>query len=446
MIDELERVQPHSLEAERSVLGAILMHADEAWTSVAGELVAEDFFRDAHQCIFRTMHRLAAKQSAIDALTVRESLTASNEIERIGGPAFLYGLADGIPRSTNVEHYARIVKEKAQLRLLIAVATRLQAEAYEASEDASTVIDRFEQSVFAVRRGDHGTGFTSLRDIIPTVLEQIEAWHAAHGISGVVTGFRDLDALTAGLQPGNLILLAARPAMGKSALAMNIAQYVAAHGQSVGIFSLEMSELELAMRAVTASAGIDGHRLRTGHIWESEWSRLAAAMASLSELKIYIDESPFINAFEMRSRARRLKARDGLDLLVVDYTQLMQAEETNRRDNRTVELSAITRALKGLAKDLKIPVLALSQLSRRVEERSDKHPVLSDLRESGSLEQDADVVMFLYRESIYGETPENEHLAELGIAKHRNGPTGTVRLGWVPQQTRFVNLSDLPSR
>lgn len=434
-----ERTLPHNLDAERQLLGAILMH-DEALFDVAGHVDEGDFFRDAHRRIFRAMQALADGKISVDFTTIRNQLERVGDLDEIGGPTYLTALTDGLPRRANVAHYADIIREKAKLRTLIFGANKLLAEAYEAEEDAAVVLDRAEQTLFDLARGQANGGFKQLKDIIPGVMEQIETWcKTQQGVSGVPSGFKDLDDMTRGFQAGNLIILAARPSMGKSALAMNVAQHVTGLGQTVGIFSLEMSEQELATRTLTAAAGVDGHRLQRGYIRESEWGRLAMAVGALSELKLFIDESPFIGPFEMRSRARRLKAEHDLALLIVDYTQLMLGDE--RRENRTLELAAITRSLKGLAKELKIPVLALSQLSRRVEERTDKRPMLSDLRESGSLEQDADVVLFIFREEVYKATDENRGIAEILIGKHRNGPIGTVRLCWIQEQTRFANLA-----
>lgn len=438
-----DRVAPQSLDAETSVLGAILTHG-ELIADAAEHLQPAHFFRLAHGIIFDHMLRLAAAQKPIDFLTVKESLQATRQLEDIGGPAYLAGLCDGVPRASNIGEYAEIVRARFRQRQIIAAATKLLSEAYDADEDARDVLDRAEQTLFELGQGEVRSDFKRLSAILPGLMDQIEAWCSTkQGITGVPSGFLDLDDMTRGFQPGNLILLAARPSMGKSGLALNIAQHVAGLGKTVGIFSLEMSETELAVRTLTAEAEIDGHRLQRGRVRESEWGRLSQAMQTLGGLNLYIDESPFITVFEMRSRARRLKAAQGLDLLIVDYTQLMIG--TERRENRTLELGAISRALKALAKDLKIPIIALSQLSRKVEERTDKRPMLSDLRESGALEQDADLVLFIYRESVYHETPENLRRAEIIIGKQRNGPIGTVTLGWMPEQTKFVNFTDLSS-
>jgi replicative DNA helicase len=435
------RSLPHNLDAERAVLGAVLLH-DETLGMVSGSLAYGHFFRDAHKRIYRAMVSLSERRVAIDLTTLLEELTRRGDLDEVGGPAYISALVDGVPRSTNIEHYAAIVRAKARQREIIFAATKLLGEAYDPDGDVEEMVDRAEQSLFALAQGEDRAGFTQLKDIMPAVLSQIEHWHASKsGVTGLSTGLADLDAMTCGLQPSDLILVAARPSMGKSALVLNIAQHVAFGGHSVGIFSLEMSETDLAVRALTADASIDSHRLRQGYIRETEWGRIGESVARLSGLKLFIDESPFITALEMRGRARRLKAEHGLDLLIIDYTQLMVGHE--RRDNRALELGAISRSLKGLAKDLKIPVVALSQLSRKCEERTDKRPLLSDLRESGALEQDADVVVFIYREAVYDERDDNRNLAEFIVAKQRNGPIGTVKIAWLPEQTRFANWSDL---
>lgn len=433
-----DRVLPHSLEAERALLGAIILRVD-AWLEVAGTVTAADFYRDAHQRIFLAVQALSGSGTAVDLVTLKHRLTTGGELDAIGGPAYLASLIDGVPRTSNVAHYAEIVRNMARLRAVIHGANWLLADAYDADEDVGAVLDRAEHTLFALAQGDTRGGFTRLSEIIPGVLDQIEAWcRTRTGISGLASGFSDLDALTRGFQPGNLIILASRPGQGKSALALNIAQHAAAQGHSVGIFSLEMSNLEISIRAVIAQARLDGHRVQRGFLRDGEWGRVSQAVGTLSELPLFLDDSAFLSAFEMRSRARRLKAQHGLDFLIVDYTQLMLPhDDARRRENRTQELAAITRALKALAKELSIPVLALSQLSRKVEERSEKRPQLSDLRESGSLEQDADLVLFIH----HPERDDATTGVELMVAKHRNGPTGTVRLTWIGEEMRFANLT-----
>lgn len=440
-----ERTLPHSLEAERAVIGAALLHPD-AFGEAAQVLEPSHFFRDAHRRVWDHMRRLSTKHVELDLLTVKDSLIKSGELDDIGGPAYLMSLTDGVPRSSHIGEYARIVREKWRLRSAIYAANKILVEAYEAEDDAQIVVDRAEQALFEIAASIGTGGFRKLSEILPQLLEQIEAWSQSQsGVTGLSTGFRDLDGQTRGLQPGNLIILAARPSQGKSALALNIAKNVAAQGSTVGVFSLEMSETELAVRALTDEARINGHRLQAGYVRETDWGRIAHAIGILAEYPLYIDESPFVTAFDIRTRARRLKAEHDLSLLVIDYTQLMVGHE--RRENRALELGAVSRMLKAIAKELKIPVIALSQLSRKLEERTDKRPILSDLRESGALEQDADMVWFIHRpvhfeKSQRGDyqnmTPaEYETLAELIIAKQRNGPVGTVELTWRKEETRF---------
>lgn len=430
-----ERTLPHSLDAERSVLGAILLH-DTVLEDAADVLRPEDFFRQAHQRIFAQMLALHQHAEPVDLTTISERLTAVGQLEEVGGRGYIAALVDGMPRSVNVAHYAGIVRRYARLRRVIQAGHDMAASAYDADEDAAAIIDRAEQTLYGLTQDAPAAGFVSLADLMPKVLAQIEAWHQAkHGVTGVPSGFGALDTLTRGFQPGNLVILGARPGLGKSTLALNIAQHVAGLGQPVGFFSLEMSNEELAVRAVTAEARVDGYRLQRGWIRsQEEWARLSTAYNRLARLPLYIDESPFVSALDIRSRARRLKSKVGLALLIVDYTQLMISHE--RRDNRALEIASVTRALKALAKDLAIPVIGLSQLNRSVEDRDGGRPRLSDLRESGSLEQDSDLVLFIHRD----EALVDQQLAEIIVAKQRNGPTGSVKLGWCGEEARFVNV------
>lgn len=434
-----DRTLPHNLEAERSVLGAILLH-DEVLEHVVDVVKPEHFYRDAHRRVFKHMLALHDRREPIDLTTLRETLSRTSELDEVGGPAYIAALVDGVPRSTNIEHYARIVRDKADLREVIYAANKMLADAYAAGDDARLVIDRAEQQIFEIAQGEQIGGFVKLADIMPRVMEQLQAWHdTGHGVSGLPSGFADLDAVTRGFQPANLIILAARPSMGKSSLALNIAQHVAGLGKTVGIFSLEMSHEELAVRTLTAEAHVDGHYLQRGWIHgAAAWARLATAMDTLSALPLFIDESPFVTVLDIRSRARRLKAQYGLNLVIVDYTQLMVGHE--RKDTRTLEIAAITRAFKALSKDLAVPVIALSQLNRDLERRDNKRPMLSDLRDSGALEQDADLVLFIYRDEVYDPDTADKGVAEIIIAKQRNGPIGTVKLAWRAEETRFANL------
>ena len=438
--DTAARALPHNLEAERSILGAILIRNDTF--NVAAELIdADDFFRDAHRRVFDKMVDLNERGQAIDLVTLRDELSRSGELEPVGGPAYISSLADGVPRSTNVEHYARIVKERATLRNLIAAANRIEAEAYAAREEAAVVLDRAEQEIFSIAEGRIRSGFVPIGELAQNSFDTIERLQSVRSaVTGVPTGFVDIDEMTAGLQPADLVIVAARPSMGKTAFALNVGAHVGTTGErTVGVFSLEMSKEQLSLRMLTSAAQIDWRRFRTGLLTESDYGRLSEALTSLSAARVHIDDTPSLGVLEMRAKSRRLKAEHGLDLLVIDYLQLMQGR--GRFENRNQEIASISRSLKALAKELDVPVVALSQLSRAPESRSDKRPQLSDLRESGALEQDADVVLFIFREDMYEETPENENVAEIIVGKQRNGPTGTVKLAFLKQQTRFENLS-----
>jgi len=439
-----ERTLPHNLEAERSVLGAILLHNDTF--NLAAEVIdAGDFFREAHRRIFDKMVRLAERGEAIDFVTLKEELSKSGDLDEVGGPAYIAALVDGVPRSTNVAHYARIIKEKATLRNLIFSANKILATAYDAEEDADVILDEAEHAIFAIADDKIGDGFVSLKTLAQSSLDTIEALHARKElITGVPTGFTDLDEMTSGLQPSDLVIIAARPSMGKTSLVMNIAQHVGTKtGMTVGIFSLEMSKEQLFLRMLTAEARIDAHRLRGGFLGERDWGKLSQAIGTLSEAKIFIDDSASIGVLEMRAKCRRLSSQHGLHLIIVDYIQLMQGR--GRFENRTLEVASISRSLKGLAKELHVPVVVLSQLSRAPESRSDHRPQLSDLRESGALEQDADVVAFIYREEQYADKnappSDAQGVAEIIVGKQRNGPTGVVKLAFIREFTRFENLA-----
>jgi replicative DNA helicase len=439
-----ERTLPHNLEAERSVLGAILLHND-AFNLAAEVLDSGDFFRDAHRRIFEKMIKLSERNDAIDLVTLKEELSRSGELDEVGGSAYITALVDGVPRSTNVEHYARIIKEKATLRNLIFSANKIVSSAYEAEEDADLILDQAEHAIFAIADKKIGDGFVSLRDLAQGSLDTIEKLHARKElVTGVPTGFTELDEITSGFQPSDLIIVAARPSMGKTSLVLNIAQHVGTKtDMTVGVFSLEMSKEQLFLRMLTGEARIDAHRLRGGFLGERDWGKLATAIGTLSESKIFIDDTPSIGVLEMRSKCRRLASQHGLHLVIIDYVQLMQGR--GRFENRTLELGSISRSLKGLAKELRVPIVLLSQLSRATESRADHRPQLSDLRESGALEQDADVVIFIYREDQYGDKnappTDAQGTAELIIGKQRNGPTGVVRLAFIREFTRFENLA-----
>ena len=427
------------------MLGAILVN-NEAFNHAAELIDARDFFRDAHRRIFDKMVVLSERGDAIDLVTLKEELSRVGELEAVGGPAYVASLADGVPRSANVEHYARIVKEKSTLRNLIFSANRILATAYQAEDDPDLILDGAEKAIFEIAQGRIQSGFTPLRDLVQTSFETIEKLQQHKGmVTGVPTGFVDLDEMTSGLQPSDLVLVAARPSMGKTSFVLNIAQHVGIHtDMTVGFFSLEMSKEQLFMRMLTGEARIDAHRFRSGYLNEKDYGRLSHALGTLAEARVYIDDTASIGVLEMRAKARRLQAEHGLNLLIIDYIQLMQGR--GRFENRQAELASISRSLKGLAKELHVPVVALSQLSRAPETRSDHRPQLSDLRESGALEQDADVVMFIYRDEQYRDADgqpnqESEGVAEIIIGKQRNGPVGTVKLAFIKEHTRFENLA-----
>ena len=430
-----ERTLPHNLEAERSVLGAILVHND-AFNLAAQVIDSQDFYRDAHRRIFDRMVALNERHDAIDFVTLKEELARAGELDEVGGPAYVASLADGVPRATNVEYYARIVKEKSTLRNLIYAASKIVTNAYEADQESDLILDEAESAIFAVADDRLKSGFVAMRDLVKDSFPKIEKlFEQKRLITGVPTGFVDLDEMTRGLQGGDLVIVAARPSMGKTSLVLNIAQYVAALGdQVVGFFSLEMSKESLFLRLLTSEAQIDGHRLMSGAIGGNDYHRISHALEKLNAMKLFIDDTANIGVLEMRAKSRRLQAEHGLNLLVVDYIQLMSGR--GRFENRTLELASISRSMKGLAKELNVPIVVLSQLSRAPEARSDHRPQLSDLRESGALEQDADVVVLIYRDDVYNRDPNSPDAgtAELILAKQRNGPDRR-RASRVPART-----------
>jgi replicative DNA helicase len=437
-----ERTLPHNLEAERSVLGAILVHND-AFNLAVQIIDSEDFYRVAHRRVFEKMIALNERGQAIDFVTIKEELSRGGNLDDVGGPAYIASLADGVPRATNVEYYARIVKEKSTLRELIYAANKILTNAYEADQESDLILDEAEGAIFAVADDRLKAGFVPMRDLVKENFPKIEQlFEQQRLITGVPTGFVDLDEMTRGFQQGDLIIVAARPSMGKTSLVLNISQYVATQPDlTVGFFSLEMSKESLFLRLLTSEAQIDSHRLMSGAIGHKDYGRISQALETLSGMRLYIDDTANIGVLEMRAKARRLKSEHGLSLLVVDYIQLMSGR--GRFENRTLELASISRSLKGLAKELSVPIVVLSQLSRAPEARSDHRPQLSDLRESGALEQDADVVGLIYRDDAYNRDPNNPDAgtAELIIAKQRNGPTGVVRLAFLREQTRFASLA-----
>lgn len=437
--EALERQPPQALSAEQAVLGAILLDPD-AIHRVVDLVRAEDFYQEAHRLIYETMLTLDDAGMPIDIITVTESLRRAGLLERAGGASYVVALADVVPTTAHVEHYARLVAEKALLRTLIQAATRIREMGYEADRDPRHLLGEAERLIMDLAQDKAGSAFSSLKEVLEAVLSHVEEVYRAQGeMLGLPTGFTDLDRLLSGLWPQDLIILASRPSMGKTSLALSIALNVARKGTPVGFFSLEMSKEQLVQRLLTAEARIDHKRLRTARLDDEDWQKLTEAAVSIAALPLFIDDTPALNVREMRGRAKRLKAERGLGLVIVDYLQLMQS--TRRVENRQQEIADISRSLKGLAKELGVPVLALSQLSRAVEQRQEKRPVMSDLRESGSLEQDADVIMFIYREEYYRPETERKGIAEIIVAKQRNGPVGMVELAFLKELTCFVNLA-----
>ncbi|MGH9690666.1 MAG: replicative DNA helicase [Candidatus Acidiferrales bacterium] len=435
----LERPLPHNLEAERSILGAILLD-NYALNAAVEKLRAEDFFLSQHRHIFERMVQLGEKQQGIDTVTLMEDLSRNGRLEAAGGVAYLSQLADGLPRVTNVEHYARIVREKSILRSLIFSASAIQEQALAAGDEADIILDRAESAIFQLAEDRVRAGLIGIKDLVKDGFERLEKiFSEGRRITGLSTGYAGIDNETAGLQPSELIILAARPSMGKTALALNIAENVALrHREAVAIFSLEMSKESLLLRLLASEARVDAHKFRTGHMGRDDWGKVTGALASLADAPIWIDDSASSTVLEMGAKARRLKRERGLSLMIVDYLQLVVPTGTGRGTNRQEEVSSMSRALKGLAKELKVPVIVLSQLTR-APEREERKPQLADLRESGAIEQDADVVLFINRPNFYKtDLPEEDRAkAELIIAKQRNGPTGTLNFVFLGRHTRF---------
>ena len=433
----LERPLPQNLEAERSILGAILLD-NHALNAAIENLKPEDFFLEQHRRVFNQMIALGENQQAIDLVTLTESLHRVGELESSGGAPYLAALADGMPRVSNVEHYARIVREKALLRNLIHATHNIQQRALEGEDGADTILDNAESSIFALAEDRVKAGLIPVKDIVRDNFERLEKiFREGKSITGVSTGYTELDKLLSGLQPSELLILAARPSQGKTALALNFAENISIRaGSPVAFFSLEMSKESLLQRLVASVAQIDAHKFRTGHLSREDWRRMTEALGTISSAPIWVDDAGSISVLEIGAKARRLKRDKGLSLLIVDYLQLITAR--GRFGNRQEEVASISRSLKGLAKELQIPVLVLSQLTR-APERDERGPQLSDLRESGAIEQDADVVMFIYRPHFFkaGATPEEREETELRIAKQRNGPTDTVRFVFRSRLTRF---------
>ncbi len=438
-----QRLPPQSIEAETSVLGGVLIEND-ALNLVLEILQEGDFYREAHRKIFAAIVHLYEHSEPVDLITLSEVLKTRAELEDVGGIEYLNSLVNGVPTAANISYYAKIIKEKGILRKLINRATEIISQSYANSGDVDDFIDQAERTIFEISEDRVRPSFYPIKDLIKSSFKTIEQLYEKRQlITGVATGFQRIDELTSGLQPSDLIIVAGRPSMGKTAFALNIAQNASLHGGvSSAIFSLEMSKEQLALRMLCSEAKVDAHRLRGGFLSESDWPRLTRAAGSLSEAPIFVDDTPGISALEMRAKARRLKIEHNLGLVVVDYLQLMRGR--SRTESREQEISDISRSLKALAKELRIPVIALSQLNRRVEERGDKRPQLSDLRESGAIEQDADVILFLYRDEVYNKSEESKGKAEVIIGKQRNGPTDKVDLAFLDKYTRFENLSSVP--
>jgi len=436
-----DRVPPQAHEAERAVLGAMLL--DRAAIGVATELLEEQcFYKIEHKRIWNAVVDMFSHDEAVDLVTLTQELKKRKQLDEIGGAAYLSELIGSVATSANVRYHAKIVLEKAVLRRLINAATEVVSEAYDAGGEASDILDRAEHVIFEIAQAKVRRGFVPMKDILKHSFEVIqELYDKKQHVTGVPSGFDDLDALTSGFQRTDLIVIAGRPSMGKTAFALNVAANAAIKaGIPVGVFSLEMGKEQLVTRMLCSEARVDAHKLRTGYLADRHWSSLTTAAGLLSDAAIYVDDSPAMTVLEMRSKARRLKAESNVGLIIVDYLQLMRG--FGRVESRQQEISEISRSLKALAKEIDVPVMALSQLSRAVESRGgERRPILSDLRESGAIEQDADVVAFIYRSEMYERTPENMGMAEVIVGKQRNGPTGVVKLAFRSECTRFENLS-----
>ncbi|MEI3604426.1 replicative DNA helicase [Pseudogracilibacillus sp. SE30717A] len=434
-----ERTPPHNIEAEQAVIGAIFLEPD-VFSTASERLGPTDFYRASHEVIFEAMYQLFEKGEPIDIVTVTTLLANSDKLDIAGGVTYLTDLASSVPTAANIDYYSKIVEEKALLRRLINTATDIVTKTFSREDEVEEVLDEAERNILEVSSRKNVNAFKPIKDVLIDVYDNIEQLHHAKGdVTGIPTGFRDLDRMTSGFQRNDLIIIAARPSMGKTAFALNIAQNVAINtDENVAIFSLEMGADQLVQRMLCAEGNINSQRLRTGKLEQEDWGKLTMAMGSLSHAGIYIDDSPGIRVTDIRSKCRRLKQEHGLGMIIIDYLQLIQGSE-NSRENRQQEVSEISRSLKGLARELEVPLIALSQLSRGVESRQDKRPMMSDLRESGSIEQDADIVGFLYRDDYYDSESEQQNI-EIILSKQRNGPTGTVELAFVKEFNKFVDL------
>ncbi len=445
-VDSL-KIPPHSIQAEQSVLGGLMLD-NQTWDAVADKVSEEDFYRKDHKLIFRAIAQLAEKQDPFDVVTLSEVLESTGELKDVGGLAYLGTLAKDTPSAANIVAYANIVRDRSVLRQLIHVGTEISDSAFTTEgRETAEILENAERQVFKIaeqRQRGQG-GFSPIKSLLADAVDKIETLFEMEGnITGAGTGFTDLDDMTSGLQPADLIIIAGRPSMGKTTIAMNIAENVAIQGEKpVAVFSMEMPGEALAMRMMSSLGRIDQHKVRTGKLEDDEWPRLTSAINLLAETKLFIDDTPALTPTEVRSRARRLAREHGqLGLIVLDYLQLMQSPSSG--DNRVQQISDISRGLKALAKELNVPVVALSQLNRNLEQRPNKRPVMSDLRESGAIEQDADLIVFVYRDEVYNEDSPDKGIAEIIIGKQRNGPLGTVRLTFLGQYTRFENFAGNP--
>ncbi|WP_455200098.1 replicative DNA helicase [Kaarinaea lacus] len=435
------KVAPHSIEAEQSVLGGLMLD-NEAWDKISDIVIEDDFYRRDHRLIFRAIDALAEKGSPFDVVTLSEWLESNDQLEAAGGLPYLGTLAKNTPSAANILAYAKIVRERSVLRQLISVGHKISTSCYETEgRKSEELLDNAEKLVFKIaEQGARGRReFTSIKDLLVKAVDRIDTlFQQDNPITGVPTGFDDFDEMTSGLQPSDLVIVAGRPSMGKTTFAMNIAEHAAVKTQMpVAVFSMEMPGEQLAMRMLSSLGRIDQHRVRTGKLDDDDWPRLTHAVGQLAEAPLFIDDTPALSPTELRSRARRLMREHGLGLIVIDYLQLMQIRGGS--ENRTNEISEISRSLKALAKELNVPIIALSQLNRSLEQRPNKRPVMSDLRESGAIEQDADVITFIYRDEVYNEDSPDKGIAEIIIGKQRNGPIGTVRMTFIGQYTRFEN-------
>jgi len=442
------KLPPHSVEAEQSVLGGILLDST-AWDKITDILQESDFYRYEHRLIFHHIWQLTDHAKPVDVLTVAESLESNAELDKAGGLPYLGSLAQNVPSAANIRRYAEIVRERAIMRKLAEVGSEIATNAYNpAGRDAGQLLDEAESRVFEISEaGERGRqGFVAIPALLTQVVDRIETLYSRDNdsdVTGIATGFTDLDSMTSGLQPGDLVIVAGRPSMGKTAFSINIAEHVALEvTKPVAIFSMEMGGSQLAMRMIGSVGRLNQHTLRTGKLEDDDWSRMTHALGRLNDAPIYIDETAALNSLELRSRARRLhRQNDGLGLIVIDYIQLMSSPSGKNSENRATEISEISRSLKSLAKELQVPVIALSQLNRSLEQRPNKRPIMSDLRESGAIEQDADLILFIYRDEVYNPDSPDKGKAEIIIAKQRNGPIGKVELTFRGEYTRFENYA-----